>query len=208
MKIAIIGGTGSMGRALGKQLAKIHEVIIGSRNPAKAKAVAAAIGMARGAGYPTAARECDAAIIAVPFSAIDSLSSLADELSGKLVISMINPMKSEKGVVLYGLESGSAAEALAARLPKSRVATAFNNITVGFLNESEVASLDVVVAAESRETFNETANIVKSIPNLRPLYAGPLSEAHAVERITPLLLNLARMNETGSLATRFVSQRE
>ncbi|MGP8125809.1 MAG: NADPH-dependent F420 reductase [Nitrososphaerales archaeon] len=208
MKIAIIGGTGSMGRGLGDQLAKIHEVIIGSRDPAKAKAAAAAIGRARGAGNSTAARECDAAIIAVPYSAIDSLSSLADELSGKLVISIINPMKSENGILLYGLERGSAAEALAARLPRSRVATAFNNITAGFFKKPEVSRLDVVVAADSKKTFYETASIVKSIPNLRPLYAGPLSEAQTVERITPLMLNLARMNKTGSLATRFVSQRE
>ena len=43
MKIAIIGGTGRMGRGLGGQLAKSHEVIIGSRDSARAKAAAAAL---------------------------------------------------------------------------------------------------------------------------------------------------------------------
>jgi NADPH-dependent F420 reductase len=208
MKIAIIGGTGSMGSGLGEQLAKSHEVIIGSRDPAKAKAAAAAIRGARGADYPTAARECDSAIVAIPFFAIDSVSSLAKELSGKLVISVINPMKFENGMRSYGLERGSAAEMLAAKLPGSRVATAFNNITAGFFKKPERSRVDVVVAADSRKTFDETARIVKSIPNLRPLYAGPLSEAQTVERITPLMLNLAKNNETGNLATRFVSQNE
>jgi hypothetical protein len=208
MKIAIIGGTGSMGSGLGEQLAKSHEVIIGSRDPARAKAAAAAIRGAKGADYSTAAKECDSAIVAIPFSAIDSVSFLADELSGKLVISVINPMKFENGMMSYGLERGSAAEMLAAELPKSRVATAFNNITAGFFKKPGISRLDVVIAADSKEIFNETAKIVKSIPNLRPLYAGPLSEAQAVERITPLILNLAKKNETGSLATRFVSQKE
>jgi hypothetical protein len=208
MKIAIIGGTGSMGSGLGERLAKNHEVIIGSRNPAKAKASAATIKGARGADYSTAARECDSAIVAIPFSAIDSMSSLADALSGKLVISVINPMRLENGMLLYGLEKGSAAEMLADRLPKSRVATAFNNISAEFFKKPETSRLDVVVAADSRETFDEAARIVKSIPNLRPLYAGPLSEAQVIERITPLILNLAKRNRIGSLSTRFVSQKE
>jgi hypothetical protein len=207
MKIAIIGGTGSMGRGLGEQLAKGHEVIVGSRDPAKAKAAAAEI-KARGSDYSTAAKECDAAIVAIPFSAIDLMSSLANDLSGKLVISVINPMKFEHGRWLYGLDRGSAAEMLASKLPKSRVATAFNNVTAAFFCKPEVSRLDVVVAADSKETFVEAAGIVKSIPNLRPLYAGPLSESQTVERITPLILNLARINKTGSLGTRFVSQKD
>ena len=197
-----------MGSGLGERLARRHEVIIGSRDPTKAKASAAKIKGARGADYSTAARECDSAIIAVPFAAIDSMSSLADELSGKLVVSVINPMTSKNGMLSYGLERGSAAEMLADRLPRSRVATAFNNISAAFFRKPETSRLDVVVAADSRETFNEAARIVRSIPNLRPLYAGPLSEAQVVERITPLILNLAKRNRTGSLSTRFVSQKE
>jgi hypothetical protein len=208
MKIAIFGGTGSMGSGLGERLAKSHEVIIGSRDPAKAKASAARIKSAKGADYSTAARECDSAIAAVPFFAIDSMSSLTNELSGKLVISVINPMRLENGMLSYGLERGSAAEMLADKLPKSRVATAFNNISATFFKRPEALRLDVVVAADSKETFNEAAGIIRSIPSLRPLYAGPLSEAQVIERITPLILNLAKRNGTGSLSIRFVPQKE
>jgi hypothetical protein len=208
MKIAIIGGTGSIGSGLGERLARNHEVIIGSRDPAKARAAAAKIRGARGENYSTAARECDSAIVTIPFSAIGSMSSLADDLSGKLVISVINPMRSENGMLSYGLESGSAAQMLADALPKSRVATAFNNIPAAFFKKRETSRLDVLVAADLVGTFEEAAGIVKSIPNLRPLYAGPLSEAQVVERITPLMLNLAKRNGMGSLSTRFVSQKE
>ena len=197
-----------MGRSLAELLSKRHEVIIGSRDAARAKAAAAGIIGAKGSDYSSAASECDAGIVAIPFSAVDSITILADELSNKLVISIINPMIFENGMFLYGLEEGSAAQMLAARLPKSRVATAFNNITPGFFSKASVSVLDVAIAADSRVTFEEAASIVNSIPNLRPLYAGPLIMAQAVERITPLMLNLARINHTGSLSTRFVSLKE
>lgn len=208
MKIAIIGGTGAMGGGLARQLAKTHQVIIGSRDPVKAKEAASTVPGAEGADYATAAAECDVAIVAIPYSAIDSVKPLADLLAGKLVVSIINPMKFENGMLVYGLEKGSAAEELSKRLPKSRIATAFNNITAGFFKKQEIGRLDVLVAAETSQIFDEAAAIVKSIPNLRPLHAGPLSEAQSVERVTPLILNLAKINATGSLATRFVSQKE
>ncbi|MBI3841247.1 MAG: NAD(P)-binding domain-containing protein, partial [Thaumarchaeota archaeon] len=130
-----------MGSGLARQLAKTHEIIIGSRDAAKASAKASEIQGAKGADYLTAARECEVAIFAVPYSAVDSLGGLAEGLAGKLVISIINPMKFEGGMLLYGLQSGSAAEELAKKLPGSRVATAFNNITVGFFTKAETPRL-------------------------------------------------------------------
>lgn len=207
MKLAIIGGTGSMGLALAGKLAAKHKVLIGSRDPSRAKAAAAKVRRATGADYITAARECDAALIAVPFSALDSLPDLSAPLKGKLVISLVNPLNLEGRMMVYGLREGSAAQMLAAKLPKSRVATAFNNVPAGFFRMPRLPAIDVLVAADSPETFKETSAIVRSVPGLRPLYAGPLSEANVVERMTPLVLNLARHNETGSLAPRFVSQK-
>ncbi len=208
MNVAIIGGTGRIGTGLAEQLSKRHKAIIGSRDPAKAIQAAAKIRGAEGADYATAARNCDVAIIAVPYSAVDTIGPLAGPLAGKLVISVVNPMKVEHGILAYGLEKGSAAQELAKRLPKSRIATAFNNVTAGFFKKQQIPNLDVLVAADTTETFQEAAELVKSIPNLRPLYAGPLSEAQSVERVTPLILNLAKLNDTGSLSTRFISQRE
>ena len=206
MKIAIIGGTGKIGLALAEQLSKNHEVIIGSRDPVRAKATAAGLKGAKGLNYAGAAKECDVAIIAVPFSAMDSISSISTALSGKLVISVINPIKLEKGTFVYGLKEGSAAEILSGKLPESEIATAFNNVPASLFLEPVTPRLDIAVAADSKEIYDKVANIVRSIRNLRPLYAGPLSEAQTVERITPLVLNLAKRNETGSLGTRFVSR--
>jgi NADPH-dependent F420 reductase len=207
MKVAVLGGTGTMGGAIARQLSKKHRIIIGSRDPAKAKEAAKRIEGATGMDYAGAAKECEVAVVAIPYSAIGAMPTFAEALARKLVISIINPLKLEGGFLRYGLEKGSAAEQLAEMLPRSRVATAFNNVPVAMLKQEDVVPMDILVASSSKEAYEETANIVRSVPNLRPLYAGPLSEAQVVERITPLVLNLAKWNETGTLSTKFVSRK-
>jgi 8-hydroxy-5-deazaflavin:NADPH oxidoreductase len=203
MKVAVIGGTGKMGAGIARQLANGYDVIIGSRDPARAAQVARGMG-ARGAGYEDAARESDLAVLAIPYSSMGTAASLAKELAGKLVISVVNPLTLRGGLLHFALEGGSAAQQLAAMLPGSRVATAFNNVPARLLAGKVVPPMDILVAADTRETFEEAAKVVSSIPNLRPLHVGPLSEAEAVERITAVLANLAKLNGTKSLAARFV----
>jgi hypothetical protein len=205
MKAAVIGGTGDMGRALARQLSKNNEVIIGSRDPVRALAAAEGIRGAVGMDYHGASKAADVIIFAIPYLAIGSASELASDLSGKLVISMINPMKQQGGLLQYAPGGVSAAEELARLLPGSRVATAFNNVPAGFLQRDVVPQVDILVAADSKETYEKTAELVRGIEGMRPLYVGPLSQARIVEGITPLVLNLARLNGTGSLTTRFVT---
>jgi len=207
MKVAVIGGSGAMGRALARHLSRGYEVIIGSRDPSRAAAAAADIGGASGADYKGASRAADAVIFAIPYEAMGLVADLAGEVSSKLVISVINPMKIEGGLLRYALKDGSAAEELARLLPHSRVATAFNNVPFGFLKEDFVPPVDILVATDSKETYEEAAKLVSSIREMRPLYAGPLAEARIVEEITPLVLNLANLNGTKALTTRFVTRK-
>jgi NADPH-dependent F420 reductase len=208
VKVAVLGGTGKIGSGVAKQLAKMHQVVIGSRDPAKAKKAAMGIRGATGADYASAAREADAVVFALPYSALETASALAKELSGKLVISTVNPLKYENGLAYHAPRESSAAQELAKLIPESRVATAFNNVPAAFLQQEEVASMDIMIAADSEKTYQEAARIVGSIPNMRPLYAGSLSQAAMVEGMTAVVLNLARLNKTGVLTTKFVSRKD
>ncbi len=207
MKIAIIGGTGKMGKGLAKHLTKENSVIIGSRDPAKAEAAASGIRGATGADYRGAARAADVVVLAIPYSSIALVEEIRPEMEGKLVVSIINPLKSEGGILTYAAGASSAAEELARLLPRSRVATAFNNVPAGFLANEAVPPVDILVAADSKETYEEAAKVVRGVKGARPLYAGPLTQARIVEEITALVLNLASLNDTGSLTTRFVTRR-
>jgi NADPH-dependent F420 reductase len=196
-----------MGKAVARQLSRKHEIVVGSRDPAKAIEAVKDVTGASVADYASAARGADVVIWSVPYPSLKASVGLVGRLAGKLAISMVNPLKREGGVLQMALQEGSAAEELAGLLPECRVATAFNNVPALMFEADEVPQMDILVAADSMKTFEEAAELVRTIPNLRPLYAGPLAQARVVEGLTPLVLNLAKLNRTGSLAPRFVSRK-
>jgi len=211
MKIAVLGGTGSLGAGLALRLSRRHEVMIGSRSAEKADRMAAELSTTTGVRLVggTASRvaeACEAAILAVSYDPDQAfLKSLEEPLSGKLVLSPVVPMKLEAGRFYYSKEDGSAAESVAALLEKSAVAAAFHTVPAPLLFKANVPlDLDVPVAADSRRTFDAAASIVSSIDGLRPLYAGPLSTARTLEGLVPLLLNLAKQNGLHNLSVKFV----
>ncbi len=104
MRIGILGGTGPAGRGLAVRLAAAgEEPVIGSRDPDRAAAVAAALVEAwpehdlRIAGRANEqAASCDLVVVGTPWdSAIATVSSLARALSGKVVVSMANALIKE-----------------------------------------------------------------------------------------------------------------
>jgi 8-hydroxy-5-deazaflavin:NADPH oxidoreductase len=210
-RVAVIGGTGDLGFGLAVRLAKAYEVTIGSRDLARAAdaaAKASTIASAR-VGAKTnleAAGRCDIAILAVPdLPPADLLSSLAQSLEGKLVISPIVPMVVKDGVFSLSLSGDSAAERVAKGLPMARVAGAFHTVPASRLPRlEEELAYDVPVTADSREVYEQAARVVSSVGRLRPLYAGPLTVSRMVEAITPLLLNVSKLNKLRSPSIKLV----
>jgi len=203
MKIAIIGGTGKMGRGLATLLRTNYEVYIGSRDPGKAEAAAEVAGVKGGESH-SVAELCDAAILTIPPEAIASLESFKKQLADKLVVTPIVPMREEGGIFYYREGQDSAAQQVASSLKSSRVSAALHTVPSRFLKHPEKLNVDVLIAADERSTFEETAEIVKRLGSVRPLYAGPLSTASSLEMITPLLLNLAKLNGIKAPSVRFV----
>lgn len=203
MKIAIMGGTGRLGKRLAAALSKKYEVYIGSRDPAKAEAAATRVGV-KGGVLQAVAELCDAVILTQPYEAIPALAQFEPALAGKLVISPIVPMRLEGETFYYEGAQGSAAELVARTLGRSRVAAALHTVPSRFLRDPEKLEVDVPVAADDRKTFAETAEIIGSIGKIRPVFAGPLAAASEIERLTPLLLNLAKLNGVNTQSIRFV----
>lgn len=200
-RIGIIAGTGSFGKGLAARLSYNYEVLIGSRERSRAQSAAEAIRRITGVKVTgvtntEAAGSSDAAILALPNQvALKHIQDLRGALAKKLVISPIVPMKVREGQFVYSLSSGSAAERVASVLRESRVAAAFHTLPAEMLLAvHKQLNYSVLVAAESKEVFSEVAPVVSSIKRLEPLYVGPLSTARSIESLTPLLLNLARLN--------------
>jgi predicted dinucleotide-binding enzyme len=85
VKVAIIG-TGRMGRRFATALAPKHQVIVGSRDPDRARAVATATGATRGAGCAEAAADAEVVILTVPWPAIDDTLGQLGELDQTVVV--------------------------------------------------------------------------------------------------------------------------
>ena len=213
MKIAVLGGTGSLGRGLALRLASLgYDVIVGSRDVRKAEAKAEEYGKIlgvniKGLDNKKAAMECDIAIITIPWKyAFDTAESLKDELAKKIVVSPIVPMeKSANGFVYVNLPEGSAAEKSASILPDSIIVAAYHNIPAKrFADLNAEFEWDVAVCGDDVESKRVVMEITNKIKGLRALDAGRLSNSRIVESLTPLLINIAINNRMKDLGIRFV----
>jgi len=211
MRIAIIGGTGSLGAGLALRLSKRHEVLVGSRDAQRATKAARRLsdlaGRTIAGGLATdVATACEVAILATSFDSGGALlSSLEAPLSRKLVISPIVPMKVQAGLFVYTPAGVSAAEQAASILKESLVAAALHTVPAPVLQRADVPlDLDVLVAADSRQTFEDAASVISSMERFRPLYAGPLTQARELERLVPLLLNVAKLNGLRNLSIKLI----
>jgi len=212
MKVALIGGTGTFGRGMALRLAASNDVLIGSRDATKA--MNRALELSRLSNHTIAgdsnavvAGQCDAAILAVP-ETLDPgfLEEIARPLVGKLVISPIVPIGVIHGRFVHALAQGSAVETVASVLAESRVAAALHTIPAATLADSaRRIDFDVLVCANSQEVYNECAKVIASMDGVRPLYAGTLSDARGIESLTPLILNVAKLNHLRNLSIKFVT---
>jgi len=103
--IGIIGG-GNMGVAMGKLWASAgHHIVVGfGRDEAKLQKAAQAVGGgATVASPPDVARNADVVVLTVPWSAAEEAVTALGDVSGKVVWTIINPLKGD----FSGLEFGT-----------------------------------------------------------------------------------------------------
>lgn len=202
MDVGIIGGTGPAGRGLGLRLAAAGmSVGIGSRDPARAEGVVAEMaarwaerlgGALRGVGNEEAAG-AKLVVLATPWEgAVQTVSDLADELAGKVLVSMASALVREGREMLpLVLPRGSVAAAVHAAIPRTRVAAAFHHLPARELGDLDSGLIaDVLVCADDPEATAETMSLVERVEGLRPLDAGSLSQAAAIEAFTAVCVTL------------------
>ncbi|GAA4683843.1 NADPH-dependent F420 reductase [Frondihabitans cladoniiphilus] len=187
--ISIIG-SGNMADAIGTRAAKHgHTVEIISRNPAKAEALAQRIGGRASVGTFGSRPAGEIVIVAVLFAgAADAVAQFGESLAGKTLVDISNPFNDDaSGVVTTPGDSVS--ERIAKVAPESaHVVKAFNTIFGGVIARDE--PLDVFFAGDDVAAKAEFAALLSSM-GMRPLDAGGLGAAHALEWAGILLMGLA-----------------
>ncbi len=202
MDVGIIGGTGPAGRGLGLRLAAVGmSVAIGSRDPARAASVvdemtavwsARVEGTLAGVGNGEAA-EAKLVVLATPWEgAVHTVSELADLLGGKVLVSMASALVREGREMLPLFHPrGSVAAAVQTAVPRTKVAAAFHHLPAREMADLDSGLIaDVLVCSDDPEATSETMSLVERIDGLRPLDAGSLSQAAAIEAFTAVCVTL------------------
>ena len=178
MDVTIIG-TGNMARGIATRiLAGGHSVTLLGTTADKAEALAADLEGDVRAGQ-SGALAGDVIVLAVWYQAIDDvLATYGDQLAGKVVIDITNPVDPETYAPLT-VEEGSVAQHIAARVPEAKVVKAFNTTFAGTLVEGAVAGqpLDVFLAGDDEAAKDTVKQLVRD-GGLRPVDVGPLALAH------------------------------
>jgi NADPH-dependent F420 reductase len=201
MRIGILGGTGPAGSALAARLASIgFDVVIGSRSLERANEVVVEyvakfpeLENRLSGGDNAHASLCELLVIATPWdSAATTVQENAASLSGKIVISMANALVRVAGEFQPLLPPrGSVAAHIQAAIPLSRVVAAFHHLPAKELGHiGQPIDSDVLICSDDREAIQIVSEIVERIPGCRPLDAGLLSNAMAIEAFTAVLLQL------------------
>jgi len=191
MDIAIIGA-GNVGRSLATAFVRAgHEVVITSRDPEDAGAVAAATGATLSASNRDAASDASVVVLAVPFSsATDIAAEIGEVVRGKVVIDATNRMSF--GADGPDIDTGTSnAEELAALLPGANIVKAFNTLFASNQADpiAEGVQLDGYVAADDDAARAVVLELVESI-GLKPIDVGPLARARQLEGLAFLNITL------------------
>jgi predicted dinucleotide-binding enzyme len=182
MDITIIG-TGNMARGIAtRALAGGHTVTLLGTSTEKAQALAGELSGDVRAGAVGDQLEGDVVVLAVWYQALDDvLSRYGDQLAGKVVVDITNPVDPESFQPLT-IEAGSAAQEIAQKAPGAKVVKAFNTTFAGTLVQGEVGGqpLDVFVASDDEDAKGALRRLAEDA-GLRTVDAGPLAHAHQLE---------------------------
>jgi len=135
----------------------------------------------------------DVVVLAVPYPALrEVIAQRADQLAGKVVVDITNPVNFETFDSLVVAADGSAAAELAAALPQSQVLKAFNTTFAGTLAAGTVGPLTttVLIAGDDAQAKSTLAGIIASA-GLKAVDAGSLNRARELEALGFLQLTLA-----------------
>ena len=209
MRVGILG-SGLMGGKLGTLFARAgHEVVFSyARSEQKLKKLAReARGNARAGTPGDAARDADALLLAVHWSRVDDVLMQAGDVSGKMIVTCSLPMNADDTDLVIA-HTSSGAEALAKKVPKARVVSAFGTVPSEVLFDvfearRKATRPSLVYCGDDASSKQMAATLIRDV-GFQPVDAGPLRIARYTEPFTLLIARLAYEGDEGpELAYRF-----
>jgi 8-hydroxy-5-deazaflavin:NADPH oxidoreductase len=190
MKVAIVGGTGSFGRALSERLVALgQEVVIGSRDEQRARELAAAFG-AEGKANAQAVLGVELVVLATKSgAAIDTARDLAEAIGETPVLCVASDLRFGPEGVLPGTLGRSLAEEVADIL-SAPVAAGLHTLAAAHLMQRDPPDQDALVCGDEHDAKRIALELSAQLVGGRALDAGPLANARALEGMTAVIVNI------------------
>ena len=211
--IAVVGGTGHLGKGIARRLAKGgHDVTIGSRAAEKAQAVAdemmaEVIGIQLGFGANAdAAQGKDVVIVTVPYENQEAtLRQIAPHVGSAIVVDTTVPLMPPKVMRVQLPAAGCAAlQAREYLAPEARFVTAFHNVAAHILDSEAKVECDVLVFSDDVEARKTVVGLIGDM-GLRGLAGGALANSAAAEALTSILIYMNKNYAADGAGIRFTN---
>ena len=192
MRLAILGGTGSFGRALAERVHSLgDEVVIGSRDPTRAKEIAAVLGV-EGVANEEAVQGADLVVLAVRSNAaLETARALAPALETTPLLCVASDLTFTDRGVLPGRQTYSLAEHVD-RIVDAPVAAGLQSLAAAHLTQPDPPEEDVLVCGDDPRAKEPSLELAGRLVSGRAIDAGPLANARALEGMTAVILNVNR----------------
>ena len=207
MAIVIVGGTGDLGFGLAYRWAKAGlDIVIGSREAAKAEKAAAELKRMTGGSKVQGMRNQEAVcrgdlvVLAIPDAArASTFEVLAPLLTGKIVLDVTIPLRFSP-LRYEAPPEGSNAEQTQSILGESaKVVCGFHTVSAAMLAdpEKEIHG-DVIILGDDQESRAVVLGLAEKI-GLRAFDGGPLRHARTVGGLTPLIIGMNKRYKRGHI---------
>lgn len=212
-----------MGKGFAIRWCVQHDILIGSRDTAKAAQAAleysknatelhgSVKGMITGNDNLFVTKESDVLVLSIPYENIDSTCSnlLPNTKNGCIVITPIVPItKTSAGFEFISfIEKKPSAFELVQKYmkDKTKLVAAFHTISEKKLADPAlILDSDIFVCGDDQNAINVVNGLIREIKNLRPVFLGPGSLAYLAEVTTPILLNAMIKNKLNNPGIKII----
>ena len=192
MRVAIVGGTGTFGRALARRLHLLGEdVQIGSREARRGRERAMELGVDGGSNEDVV-HGVDLVVLATKSNAaLETGAALRDAIGETPVLCVASDLRFTETGIVPGLEEGSLAETLA-ELLRAPVASGLQTVSAIDLSGPEPPDQDALICGDDEGAKQLALGLAGRLVAGRAIDCGPLANSRALEAMTAVILNVNR----------------
>jgi NADPH-dependent F420 reductase len=190
VKVAIVGGTGAFGRALGARLARLgHDVALGSRDAQRGWERGVELGV-RGGSNEDVVGDTDLVVLSTRSNAaLATAQELSDAIGDTPLLCVASDLRFTDEGIFPGRDSYSLAEEVNDAIP-APVVSGLQSVSAVELARAEPPDMDALICGDDAAAKEVAMELAGQIVRGRAIDAGPLANSRGLEGMTAVILNV------------------